>query len=79
MLENRSFDHMLGFLYASNGNVSPTGQPFEGLTGPESNPDENGVAVPVMVMNPELQSLDQLVQYNLEPEVFSFADGLAPS
>ena len=24
MLENRSFDHMLGFLYAANGNVSPT-------------------------------------------------------
>ncbi len=33
---------------------------------------KNGVAVPVMVMNPELQSMDQLLQYNLEPEVFSF-------
>jgi len=31
MLENRSFDHMLGFLYANSGNVSPTGDPFEGL------------------------------------------------
>ena len=38
MLENRSFDHMLGFLYADQGNKSPTGQPFEGLTGTESNP-----------------------------------------
>jgi phospholipase C len=38
MLENRSFDHMLGFLYAP-GNVSPTGQAFEGLTGNESNAD----------------------------------------
>ena len=47
MLENRSFDHMLGFLYEASGNASPTGQPFEGLTGTESNPDENGVAVPV--------------------------------
>jgi phospholipase C len=47
MLENRSFDHMLGFLYAANGNVSPAGQPFEGLTGTESNPDDNGGAVPV--------------------------------
>jgi phospholipase C len=28
MLENRSFDHMLGFLYP--GNVSPSGQPFDG-------------------------------------------------
>lgn len=34
---------------------------------------KNGVAVPVMVMNPELQSLGQLLQYNLEPEVFSFS------
>ena len=29
-LENRSFDQMLGFLYAGNGNMSPTGQPFDG-------------------------------------------------
>ena len=39
MLENRSFDHMLGFLYTGAGNMSPSGQPFEGLTGTESNPD----------------------------------------
>ena len=42
MLENRSFDHMLGFLYTGTGNVSPTGQPFEGLTGSESNPGASG-------------------------------------
>ncbi|MBD8897917.1 alkaline phosphatase family protein [Rhodanobacter sp. DHG33] len=48
MLENRSFDHMLGFLYADAGNVSPAGQPFEGLTGKESNPDgANGASVAV--------------------------------
>jgi phospholipase C len=47
MLENRSFDHMLGFLYAGSGNVSPSGDLFEGLTGKESNPDNNGAAVPV--------------------------------
>ena len=41
MLENRSFDQMLGFLY--DGNRSPTtGQAFEGLTGNESNPDDTG-------------------------------------
>jgi phospholipase C len=39
MLENRSFDHMLGFLYADSGNKSLSGQAFEGLTGSESNPD----------------------------------------
>jgi len=47
MLENRSFDHMLGFLYQSTNNVSPLGQPFEGLTGKESNLDANGNPVTV--------------------------------
>jgi len=47
MLENRSFDHMLGFLYSDNGNVSPSGQQFEGLTGQESNPDGSGGSVQV--------------------------------
>jgi phospholipase C len=42
MLENRSFDQMLGFLYAANGNKSPSNQPFDGLTGNESNPDDAG-------------------------------------
>ena len=43
MLENRSFDHMLGFLYP--GNLSPSGQPFDGLTGTESNPGSDGKPV----------------------------------
>ena len=30
MLENRSFDQMLGFLYAGNGNMSPTGNHLMG-------------------------------------------------
>jgi phospholipase C len=47
MLENRSFDHMLGWLYTDQGNVSASGQPFEGLTGTESNPDGNGGKVAV--------------------------------
>jgi phospholipase C len=47
MLENRSFDHMLGFLYSESGNVSPAGQPFEGLTGTESNLDASGQPVTV--------------------------------
>jgi phospholipase C len=37
MLENRSFDHMLGFLYTDRGNISPTGQPFDGLTALDGN------------------------------------------
>ncbi len=53
MLENRSFDHMLGLLYAANGNVSPTtGQPFEGLTGQESNSGTDGSPVQVFTIVP---------------------------
>jgi phospholipase C len=47
MLENRSFDHLLGFLYTGAGNVSPAGNPFEGLTGHESCPGTDGAPVPV--------------------------------
>lgn len=55
MLENRSFDHMLGFLYADQGNKSSTGQPFEGLTGTESNPDANGKPVTIF----QIKATDQ--------------------
>jgi phospholipase C len=52
MLENRSFDHMLGFLYANAGNVSPAGHAFEGLSGIESNPDDDGSPVSVFKIDP---------------------------
>jgi phospholipase C len=52
MLENRSFDHMLGMLYSSEGNVAPSGQPYEGLTGKEANPDKNGKPVLVYPIEP---------------------------
>src|SRR5262245_52129172 len=52
MLENRSVDHMLGFLYTSEGNISPAGQPYEGLTGTESNPDASGNEVKVFQITP---------------------------
>jgi phospholipase C len=58
VLENRSFDHMLGFLYADSGNVSPaTKQPYEGLTGNESNPDATGTAVAVSALTAEKANL----------------------
>ena len=47
MLENRSFDQMLGFLYADRNNVSLAGQAFDGLTGEEWNPDDTGRRVAV--------------------------------
>jgi alanine racemase len=31
-----------------------------------------GITIPIMVMNPEEQSYDAMIRYNLEPEVFSF-------
>jgi phospholipase C len=44
MLENRSFDQLLGFLYADapTPNQSPLGHPFEGLTGSETNQTSQG-------------------------------------
>jgi alanine racemase len=33
---------------------------------------EAGIAMPVMVMNPEASGFDQLIRYRLEPEIFSF-------
>ncbi len=56
MLENRSFDHMLGLLYSASGNVSPLGQPFEGLTGQQSNPGSNGSPVSVFTITPTDQN-----------------------
>lgn len=32
----------------------------------------NGVSLPVMVMNPDTDSFDTIVEYNLEPEIYSF-------
>jgi alanine racemase len=31
-----------------------------------------GITMPIMVMNPEEQSYDAMIQYNLEPELYSF-------
>jgi len=47
MLENRSFDHMLGFLYRDSGNVAARGDPFDGLTGTETCPGADGTPVQV--------------------------------
>jgi phospholipase C len=54
MMATRSFDHMLGFLYPDN--VSPSGQPFDGLTGTESNPGSNGQPVTVFRIEPTTAS-----------------------
>ena len=65
MLENRSFDHMLGYLYRDAGNVSPAGQPFDGLTGRESNPGSSGAAVPVFERALKLDPSNAVARDNL--------------
>ncbi|WP_428338703.1 alkaline phosphatase family protein [Mycobacterium sp.] len=49
MLENRSFDHLLGYLYPKSGD-------FDGLDGTESNRDPAGTAVSVHPITPENQN-----------------------
>jgi phospholipase C len=65
MLENRSFDHMLGLLYSDRGNVSPTGQPFDGLTGGETNPATDGS--PVLVFPIELTTKNDYFMPGADP------------
>ncbi len=57
MLENRSFDHMLGYLYLDAGNTSPAGDRFEGLTGRESCPGSDGAPVGVYRLTPDTRDL----------------------
>ena len=47
---------MLGFLYESSGNVSPTGEPFDGLKGTESNLDDAGRQVQVFKIDPQMHA-----------------------
>jgi phospholipase C len=49
MLENRSFDHLLGYLYPKSGD-------FDGLDGTESNRDSAGYAVSVFPITPGNQN-----------------------
>jgi phospholipase C len=49
MLENRLFDHMLGYLYPRSGN-------FDGLDGTESNRDLAGTAVSVHPVTPDKEN-----------------------
>lgn len=49
MLENRSFDHLLGYLYPKSGD-------FDGLDGTESNRDLAGTAVSVYPITPDKEN-----------------------
>jgi phospholipase C len=49
MLENRWFDHVLGFLYPKSDN-------FDGLDGTESNPDTDGNEARIFQITPGIQN-----------------------
>ena len=49
MLENRSFDHMLGFLYPKSGN-------FEAWTAPSRTRDADGNEAKVFPITPDMQN-----------------------
>lgn len=49
MLENRSFDNAMGFFYTDQGNKSPNGDAYDGLTGNETNPSKMDGSNPVKV------------------------------
>jgi phospholipase C len=49
MLENRSFDHLLGYLY-------PRSDTFDGLDGTQSNRDPSGAAVTVFPITPQIEN-----------------------
>jgi phospholipase C len=51
VLENRSFDHMLGYLYYP-ANLTPKGAPYDGLTGTESSPLDDATPVNVFPIGP---------------------------
>lgn len=34
---------------------------------------QNGITLPIMVMNPQVETFDKLLEYQLEPELYSFA------
>ena len=34
---------------------------------------KSGISLPIMVMNPNFESFRQLIEYNLEPEIYSFS------
>src|SRR6202045_1680441 len=56
VVKNWSCDDMLRYLYSGSANVSPAGQPYEGLTGSESNPASSGPPVTVFKIEPATPS-----------------------
>jgi phospholipase C len=74
MMENRSFDHMLGALKATHPNI-------DGLTGTESNPDTTGAAITVQPLAEYQSQLDPDPNHdfaNVNLQIFNNAQHGAP-
>ena len=75
MLENRSFDHMLGYLSLPPALGGKGRTDVDGLKGTESNEDENGVAFPVMRMASPIMNGDPCHEWDCIDEQLSNNNG----
>src|SRR5438045_9552420 len=69
MLENRGFDNVMGFLHTDDGNKTPNGDPYHGLTGNETNPANGHGTSPVPVQR---EMNDSTVPYPHPHEEFDY-------
>ena len=75
MLENRSFDHMLGYLSLPPAQGGKGRTDVDGLTGAESNLDRNGVEFPVARMNSPIMNGDPCHEWPCVEEQLSMNNG----
>jgi len=75
MLENRSFDHMLGYLSLPPAQGGKGRQDVDGLTGQETNVDDNGVAFPVKRMASPIMNGDPCHEWDCVEEQLNDDNG----
>lgn len=75
MLENRSFDHMLGYLSLPPAQGGKGRTDVDGLKGTETNEDDNGVAFPVMRMASPIMNGDPCHEWECVEEQLSNNNG----
>jgi phospholipase C len=75
MLENRSFDHMLGYLSLPPAQGGKGRTDVDGLTGNETNDDENGVSFPVQRMAFPIMNGDPCHEWDCIEEQLSNNNG----
>lgn len=75
MLENRSFDHMLGYLSLPPTEGGKGRTDIDGLTGNETNDDENGTSFPVQRMTSPIMNGDPCHEWSCVEEQLSGNNG----